>query len=372
MERRPVLGQQFEEAPHRARTSRGRLPSFFSNLLPEGSLRRSLASAHGVDPNDDFSLLEVLGADLAGAVQVTPAGVAEDVASGAAIEEPAQTAGTGRLRFSVAGVQLKYSMSRSDKGWVLPADGVGGDWLVKISSGRFPGLARNELCVMKWAAASGLSVPDCELVTAADLDSRVIGGGFEDEAFAIRRFDRTADAHRIHQEDFAQVIGFHPDQDDQKYGGRYERLVLLVSRLCGESCGYEVLRRLAFMVACGNGDAHWKNWALLYADGVRAELAPVYDFVSTIAYAPDLPREMALKFGGSRVFENVGEDVVKRAAREAGLAPDQAWDEFRDTLVAARAAWPDAALLGPESVVAAVRQHWARVAVLRSVGGLLP
>jgi serine/threonine-protein kinase HipA len=49
--------------------------------------------------------------------------------------------------------------------------------------------------------------------------------------------------------------------------------------------GTVYIRRLVFLVLSGNHDAHLKNWALVYPDGLRAHLAPVYDFVATVAYS---------------------------------------------------------------------------------------
>src|ERR1700686_2477855 len=49
-----------------------RVPPFFSNLLPEGHLRTYLAEQAGVKPEHEFFLLAALGADLPGAITVTP------------------------------------------------------------------------------------------------------------------------------------------------------------------------------------------------------------------------------------------------------------------------------------------------------------
>ena len=43
-------------------------------------------------------------------------------------------------------------------------------------------------------------------------------------------------------------------------------------------------RRLVFNVLMGNGDAHIKNWSLIYDNPLRPRLAPAYDLVSTVAY----------------------------------------------------------------------------------------
>ena len=49
-----------------------RVPPFFSNLLPEGHLREYLAKLAGVNPEREFFLLAVLGADLPGALVISP------------------------------------------------------------------------------------------------------------------------------------------------------------------------------------------------------------------------------------------------------------------------------------------------------------
>ena len=43
-------------------------------------------------------------------------------------------------------------------------------------------------------------------------------------------------------------------------------------------------RRLVFNVLMGNGDAHIKNWSLIYDNPLRPRLAPAYDLVSNVAY----------------------------------------------------------------------------------------
>ena len=88
-----------------------KVPPFFSNLLPEGHLRTYLAEQAGVKPEREFFLLAMLGADLSGAITATPL-----TAEGQAVDMQEQDeAGLtqrrkdGVLRFSLAGVQLKFS-----------------------------------------------------------------------------------------------------------------------------------------------------------------------------------------------------------------------------------------------------------------------
>jgi len=253
---RPVLGQRFEddlERTYRARVP-GRLPAFFANLLPEpGRLRKFLEEATGVGPGDDFGLLSAIGTDLPGAVTVRAEGEAAsgDLASARTTQEP--TAASG-LRFSLAGVQLKVSMSTRGNRFVVPGHDEDGDWIVKFPGVEFPGLVENEDAMLEWARRIGFDVPARRVVDLHDEPAlRELAGHGESLALAVRRYDRSA-AGRVHQEDFAQVAGVDPSR---KYDDvTYESLGVLVRAILGEEGLHELLRRLAFVVACGNCDAH--------------------------------------------------------------------------------------------------------------------
>ena len=49
----------------------------------------------------------------------------------------------------------------------------------------------------------------------------------------------------------------------------------------------EFIRRLIFNAVIGNNDMYLKNWSLIYPDGHTPQLAPAYDFVSTVRYVAD-------------------------------------------------------------------------------------
>lgn len=48
----------------------------------------------------------------------------------------------------------------------------------------------------------------------------------------------------------------------------------------------QAVRRLVVNILLGNGDAHLKNFSLIYRDPKKPDLAPAYDIVSTIQYMP--------------------------------------------------------------------------------------
>jgi len=124
---RPTLSLSFKGQsgglviPTRAVTAR--LPVFFSNLLPEGHLREYLATRAGVKQHREFFLLAVLGSDLPGALTVAPIdqtiqSTVDHTSDRASREGIPETA----LRFSLAGVQLKFSaIMEASGGLTIPA-----------------------------------------------------------------------------------------------------------------------------------------------------------------------------------------------------------------------------------------------------------
>jgi serine/threonine-protein kinase HipA len=136
----------------------------------------------------------------------------------------------------------------------------------------------------------------------------------------VRRFDRTEGGGRVHWEELAQVADRVPgDVPGGQYWGSYEEIAALVGVLAPTDAA-ALLDRLIFTVSSGDGDAHWKNWGLVYRDRRRAALAPAYDLIPTLLF-PRPPRELALTLGGAKRF-----DEVSRAAL-IGLAPRIGWTE---------------------------------------------
>ncbi|MGA2270128.1 MAG: type II toxin-antitoxin system HipA family toxin, partial [Bryobacteraceae bacterium] len=202
-----------------------RVPPFFSNLLPEGHLRTYLAEQAGVNPEREFFLLAALGADLAGAVTVTPLDHdGDDHHDDAEAHDRGEERKDGRggdedrshrgaLRFSLAGVQLKFSaVMESSGGLTIPAQGIGGSWIVKLPSMRFAAVSENGFVMLELARVIGIAVPRIQLVPVSSIqglpaDAASLAGN----ALAVERFDRSPGGHRIHMEDFAQVFGIFPE-----------------------------------------------------------------------------------------------------------------------------------------------------------------
>lgn len=310
------------------------LPSFFANLLPEGALREYLAKRADIDPQHEFDLMRVLGEDLPGALSIQPVNIRELPAK--VVNLKSQKKEKSLLRFSLAGVQLKFSAVKSGKGLTIPAHGVGGGWIVKLPHAEFPGVPENEYSMLKLAKMVGIDVPEIALYPIeklkglpTELQQR---GSY---VFAIKRFDRTPGGDRIHIEDFAQVFGVYPEK---KYtSASYRNIAEVIWRETGEAGIVEFTRRFVFNALIGNGDMHIKNWSLIYKDKKTASLAPAYDFVSTILYLPN--DNLALNFLDSKDFESLTLAQFKRFAGKAQLPEKLVLDTVQETVDAFAKAW---------------------------------
>jgi len=313
-----------------------RLPPFFSNLLPEGHLREYLAQKANVKPEREFFLLGLLGADVAGAVTIKPLD-RDGQYDERRHRDDDDRQQKGVLRFSLAGVQLKFSaVMEAAGGLTIPAQGIGGSWILKLPSTRFPAVPENEYVMLELARAAGIQVPATRLVRIGDVEGLPPDAArMQGQALAVERFDRAVGGRRIHIEDFAQVFGLFPDD---KYGHRsYSNLAAVLWAETGDAGTYEFIRRLVFSVLIGNADMHLKNWSLLYPDGRTPVLSPAYDFVATLPYIPG--DQLALSFGGSKSLDEITLDQVRRFTDKAGLPMKPVWDIVRETVERTAEAW---------------------------------
>lgn len=312
------------------KATRTRLPSFFSNVLPEGYMRDYLASHAHVHPDREFYLLAALGNDLPGAIKI---GSAEPLfsTSSAGKKRPRGIIDDGILHFSLAGVQLKFSgIKENDSGLTIPVDGVGGSWIIKLPFPSYAGVPENEYAMMELARTVGIDVPETALVP---MDR--IKGLPEDvarlgtHAFAIKRFDRDSQGKAVHIEDFAQVFGVYPEK---KYrAANYQNIADLVWRGLGSEALVEFIRRFVFNVLIGNGDMHLKNWSLIYPDQRTPKLAPAYDYVSTLPYIPG--DGLALNFLNSKSFQALTLDQFKRFAEKTEILEKLVIDTVQETVL---------------------------------------
>lgn len=358
-ENRPTLGLRFRDEAGELLTEfrpyQTRLMPFFSNLLPEERLRTYLADRAGVNPEREFFLLWVLGSDLPGAVTVRPAG--DEAWPREEVGEHTDDEGERRkaLRFSLAGVQLKFSaIAEASGGLTIPASGAGGSWIVKLPSEKYDGVPENEYSMMTLARIIGIDVPPVELI-----DVGAIGNLPEDfaalkgQALAIERFDRLSDGSAVHIEDFAQVFDVYPKDKYDKASAM--NIATVVGAEGDQHDIREFIRRLTFNTLIGNADMHLKNWSLIYPDRRAARLAPAYDLLSTVPYIPD--DEAALKFSRTKRFDRFTEDELSHLAARARLPETLVLESAHETVALFHEAWENEKANLPlhESVIQAVQ-----------------
>lgn len=346
----------------------GLLPPYFSGLLPEGALRELVETEFGTGAFDDFDVLARLGEDLPGAV------VARLEAGQAGGPQAAAKRGTGAktpvppggVKFSLAGIQLKFSVLESGRGVTAPGRDQHGDIILKVPSERHPSLVEAEYAGMELARAVGVRAAEAFLVDVRNVHgvpSEFLQAG--PHALAVRRFDR-APGRRVHTEDFAQIVGAI---GDRKYTMANEETVYnMTRRFTGDWSGelLEGVRRTVVNVLLGNGDAHLKNWSLIHPPGGAPELTPAYDVVPTVLYGDNT---MALEFSGTRDAARV---TLRRFERVAGLvkvSPDLLVREARRTVEAALDVWPDAmkSLPLPPEMRDRITARWHDLALVKDV-----
>lgn len=369
---RPRLGLGFLIDASVRRAGSG-LPAWFENLLPErrSALRGRVCRDLGLREGQSAALLRSLGRVLPGAVEVI--GEADDLEDHGALEPP-----PGALKVSLAGMQTKLSMVMSGDRFAMPARSDRGDWIVKLPGTSLPELPEVEAATLGWARKVGHDVPDVmtpPLASLVGLPADLADGPAT--VFAIRRFDRTEDGTRVHQEDFAQVLEIEPEH---KYGNTgpvrtsYDRIGRLVLDACGLSEAEEFVRRLAFVVAAGNGDAHLKNWSFQWLPGFdRPRLSPCYDLVADISWPQygwdsDGGPTLGLALGRCRRLSTLGDEALDTFASRCGIRSAKV--VFMDALEAARRAFREIEGEVPLRMRTQLLRHWRAVPLLRRVGPL--
>ena len=304
---------------------------FFAGLLPEGDKRTLIAKVLHVSRQNDFSLLNGIGGECAGAVTLLesgrrPGAVAstptvrwlddrELVAILDELPRRPMLAGRDGLRLSLAGAQDKLPVVFGDGGIGLPLGDTPSSHILKPAIRDVDGSVFNEgFCL---ALAARLKLP-------------VIGSAIrcvDDRVYLlVERYDRRRQSdgsmQRLHQEDFCQALGVAPESKYQNEGGPDLARCFSLLREATRPSAPQVLRLLdavIFNALIGNQDAHAKNFSLIYTQR-GAVLAPLYDILSTAVY-PDLTDKMAMKIGSKYRFSEVQARHWEQFAQAAGLSP---------------------------------------------------
>jgi len=169
--------------------------------------------------------------------------------------------------------------------------------IVKAASAAYPGLAANEFLCLTAAKEAGIDTP----IFALSDDGQML---------VLDRFDLVESEdgkyERLGFEDIAALAGLRVRDilSNRKYQGSYQRIAELMRQLQLHSDNLQrFFEQVAFSVMVRNGDAHLKNFGLLYRSADNIWLAPIFDVVTTSIYTytqyaggPELQdRTLALK-----------------------------------------------------------------------------
>ncbi|NOR50899.1 MAG: hypothetical protein GQ530_07720 [Desulfuromonadales bacterium] len=98
-------------------------------------------------------------------------------------------------------------------------------------------------------------------------------------------------------------------------------------------------RRLLVNILLANGDAHLKNWSLLYSDQVTPRLSPAYDIVTTRVYI-DSERQCALNHVKTKEWYDVTYANFEAWANRSGVPWRAIKPHLDDTMERAQSLWP--------------------------------
>ena len=189
------------------------------------------------------------------------------------------------LQSIISGVQPKILVPESIEvtgrgALILPS------LIVKSGGGEFPQLAMNEYICMQLAKACQIATPEFWLSDNHRL-------------FVMRRFDLKDDGSCRAMEDMAVLQG---KSTNDKYRSSYESVSKVLNFYSSnlKSDNETLFKMMVHSCMVGNGDAHLKNYAMLYDDPDDMRLSPLYDVVNTQIYLP--ADTLALNLGKSKGF----------------------------------------------------------------------
>jgi serine/threonine-protein kinase HipA len=293
----------------------GLLPVFEMNL-PEGVLRERLrlAFAKATGTFDEFDLLSIVGRSQVGRIRYTgdKEHLHEEVPFQSVDEILEGRRGGDLFRYllekfasfsGISGVQPKI-LVRDEKAFAEMGH-TGTPPLAKLQR-RDP--HREDVGGQRISATGGQRVflpHRSAQIRTRRAPYRLAEDGM---ALVIDRFDLRMDGTYRGFEDFCVLNG---RRTDEKYRGSYESSIMKrFGQFANSTHVGEDMEKLFVLIvlncALRNGDAHLKNFGIVYDDVQgEARLAPVYDFVTTSAYLPK--DSMALTLNGTTKWASTKE-----------------------------------------------------------------
>jgi len=301
---------------------------YFEGILPEEEQRRLIAKNLGISAKNDFSMLEKIGGECAGAISFLPEGekpttgnnqyhkLSDSELATILKELPMKPllAGERGVRLSLAGVQDKLAVYVKNNKILIPLNGAPSSHILKPAHSHYDDLIFNEYFCLKLAKHIQLPVAEVELKKTEDINYLL-----------VKRYDRIVTQNnqmikRLHQEDICQALGIPPTK---KYQNEEGPSLKQCFNLIREKSAVPVLEleklldAVIFNFLIGNCDAHGKNFSLLYADTLT--LAPLYDLVCTLYYE-NIEKRMAMKLGGEYEINKIRSSHFDKFAEDASLS----------------------------------------------------
>lgn len=317
---------------------------WFNGLLPEGEeLRRAMAEAHGGRDATSIGLLEQVGLDCAGAVQLVRGDRLPERESG--FEQISEEEIAARLiaanlgqpvadrseRWSVAGQQGKLALHQDQNGtWGRALGGFPTTHIIK------PGITfAGRDAIQDQALTEHLTLSTARLlgIPAVETEFHEFNAV---PAVIVKRYDRVwvDDAvERVHQEDLCQALGFGPEQKYEDQGGPGVASVATFLNEVAQGSEESIRFRFSFAAMVifnhltGSPDAHAKNYSILILPDGTSALAPMYDAASGLGYSftdTGKPRfqKSAMRIGHHEHFARVTDADWIQFARDVGLPVD--------------------------------------------------
>lgn len=307
---------------------------FFNGLLPESEhVRIAIGKKYGINHKNDFSILQAIGYDCAGAVSFfdnsnenyssylkeyyelnyTP--ISDNELEKCIKELPQKPLATGikDMRLSLAGVQDKCAVIVADGKIGFPENNTPTTHILKSQIYDFNETIENEFICIKAADKLGIKVPDIK-----------IGYANSTKYFLIQRYDRKiidGKVKRIHQEDFCQASNIISAYKYQAEGGAdFKRCFKILRKTTQPAISInKFIDLMIFNYLIGNNDAHGKNFSILHYDNGRTEFAPTYDILCSSVY-PELSRKMAMKIGGHYEHDKIFLRHFEKSANDMDIS----------------------------------------------------
>lgn len=328
------LALPISRKPIQDRDGKLQVSAFIDGLLPEGNLRRHIATEARVRTNDTMTLLERVGAECAGAVQILLDGAKPGAGQVRRLTKqevdiliadlPTYHLPEGATpQASLAGIQDKVLLVALPNGeWGWPEAGAVSTHIIKPEplGGAVKHLIQTEDWALRVARGAGMNAAESRLERFG-----------EREAIVVVRYDRSSDGNRLHQEDFCQALGLDPaakyesTTEATRSGSRLRRVARAAAPRALDPDGFRLalLQVVTFNVVIGNADAHSKNYSVMIGRDGSVSLAPIYD-ASPVMYLDPAFKGTGHVINGKTSIDRINVDDLTAEAASWGMGKRRA------------------------------------------------